>query len=194
MRSNTAQGILLHGIDLEEVAAWARGYERVTLDLGTGDGRFARELAGRCPVEGVIGVDTAGANLREAIRRSPENARFLVGDALALPEPLVELADQVTINFPWGSLLRALLEGDERLLPVLAGRECVILVNAGAMAEAGYRFENGIEALLRTLRRGHPRGLRWREIERDELRRIPTTWAKRLAFGRDPRAVEVVVR
>ncbi len=189
MQSNSAHGILLQGIDLEEISAWARGYERVTLDLGAGDGRFARDLAGRCPAEAVIGVDTAGANLREAIRRSPENARFVVGDALALPEPLVELADRVTINFPWGSLLRALLEGDERLLPVLAGRECVIRVNAGAMAEAGYRFEDGIEALLRTLRRDHPRRLRWHEIERDDLRRIPTTWAKKLAFGRDPRAV-----
>jgi hypothetical protein len=103
------------------------------------------------------------------------------------------LAGQVTINFPWGSLLRALLVGDDRVLGRLRGRDCTIRVNAGAMAEAGFGFDDGVQAVITALRRTNPHSLRWQVIGREELRRVPTTWAKRLAFGRDPRAVVVEV-
>jgi hypothetical protein len=189
----SSKGYVLQGNDLEAIAAWAREYERISLDLGTGDGRFARDLARRNPAQGVMAVDTAGVNVRDAARRAPENARFIVGDALYLPEDITRLATTVTINFPWGSLLHALLAGDERLLTCLFGKRCAVRINAGAMEEAGYTFDEGIQALLAALRGTSPRSLSWRVIEREELKQMPTTWAKRLAFGRDPRAVVVKV-
>ena len=61
------------------------------------------------------------------------------------------------------------------------------------MEEAGFGFDDGVQALLAVMRQTSPRSLRWRVIGRDELKQVPTTWAKRLAFGRDPRAVMVEI-
>jgi tRNA G46 methylase TrmB len=90
-------------MDGTAVAAWAAGRRGVTIDLGAGDGRFARELARRRPEEGAIAVDLAAANMRDASRRAGGNALFVVADALALPDALAGVATRVTIQFPWGA-------------------------------------------------------------------------------------------
>lgn len=65
-----------------------------------------------------------------------------------------------------------------------------IRLNAGALAEAGYTLESGGVRVRRALREGgfdvlgDPVLLGTRE-----LRRCHTTWAKQLAYDRDPRAV-----
>ncbi len=65
-----------------------------------------------------------------------------------------------------------------------------VRLNAGAVAEAGYTLEFGGARIRQVLHEG---GF---EIAGDllrldprELQQCPTTWAKRLAYGRDPRAV-----
>jgi hypothetical protein len=82
-----------------------------------------------------------------------------------------------------------LLKGDVRLLEVLPGMRCEIRVNAGALAEQGFAFEAGIEAIRRSIRSLSPARLSTELMDRQALRSFRTTWAKRLAFGRDPRAV-----
>ena len=56
---------------------------------------------------------------------------------------------RITINFPWGSLLAALLDGDPALLDGLIalaqpGATLEIRLNRGALAEAGYTPEAGV--------------------------------------------------
>jgi hypothetical protein len=63
-------------------------------------------------------------------------------------------------------------------------------VNAGAFAEAGYAYDAGIEQLTSNLVTANRR-VQVRHLTREDLRQVPSTWAKRLAFGRDPRAVEI---
>ncbi len=184
-------------MDAAEVAAWAATYKDITIDLGAGDGRFVRHFAEQHPGRGVIAVDLCEAKLRAASRKAPGNALFVVADALALPGELGGLASRITINFPWGSLLRALVHGDPGLLAGLEaitnGRAILALVlNAGALAEVGWALAPGgerITAALRTIgaSAGEPR-----LVDPSELRGYPTTWAKRLAFGRDPSAVRIV--
>ena len=63
-------------------------------------------------------------------------------------EELGGMASKITINFPWGSLLTALLDGEPRLLEGLlaisrAGAALEVRLNAGALAEAGYTLESG---------------------------------------------------
>jgi hypothetical protein len=169
------------------LTTWAAGYDGLTLDLGAGDGAFIRHQATRQPNQAFIGIDTCGTNAREHSRRLAENARFVVADALAVPPELTELATMVTVNFPWGSLLNALLDGEPRLRALLLGGESIIRVNAGALTEQGYEFEAGIARIAGHLRPARPTLTR---LDRQSLRQIPTTWSKRLAFGRDPRAVE----
>lgn len=180
-------------IDASELARLLAGYDHVHVDIGTGDGRFVRHVAQICPRHFVIGVDACRENLYATARKSPPNALFVIANAQFLPEELRRLAIHLSINFPWGSLLEGLLAGDSGLMDGLAtiarpGAKIAIRLNAGALSEAGWPAEQGVERVRETLNNN---GFVVREpmvLDASELRAIPTTWAKRLAFGRDPRA------
>jgi hypothetical protein len=176
--------------DSSELVAWAARHDAVTLDLGAGDGRFARAWALAQPTSAVIAVDTCADNARSLLRRAPGNLRFVVADACALPADFLALADEVAINFPWGRLMRALLDPGAHLAGALGQHRYTLRVNAGAFAEAGYAYDAGVERLMVNLAGSGDR-LQVRHLDRNDLRQIPTTWARRLAFGRDPRAVEL---
>ena len=144
-------------IDAPAVVMWAAAYHDVTVDLGTGDGRFVRRLAEAHPVAAAIGVDTCQANLRKTSRAAPGNALFLVADALALPADLSGIATRVTVNFPWGSLLRGLVEGNDGLLDGLraigrTGAALEVTVNGEALAELGLSLETGGQRIVDALR------------------------------------------
>jgi hypothetical protein len=172
-------------------------YSQLLLDLGTGDGRFVRHTAVSHPAMLAIGLDACRDPLRAGGRRVPDNTLFLVANVLEPPVELVALRRQLshlTIHFPWGSLLTGLLAGDTNLLSLCAdvarpGARLEVWLNAGALAEAGFELEAGARRVRRTLR---SIGF---EVETPEpcdaraLRACPTTWAHRLAFGRDPRAL-----
>jgi len=181
-------------IDMPELAQWLAGYDRVLMDIGTGDGRFVQHVARTCPQQFVIGIDACRENLRASSRNVPPNALFVIANAQALPRELYGLAAHVTINFPWGSLLNGLLTGDPALLESLAAiaRPDAILevrLNGGALAEAGWGLENGGERVRQVLRASEFGVKSAVVLEVHDLRAYPTTWAKRLAFGRDPRAL-----
>ncbi len=181
-------------MDEAAVAAWTAGYQETIVDLGTGDGRFVRHLSGQHPGVGVIGVDVCAANLRIASREVVRNALFVVADALALPDELSRVATHVTVNFPWGSLLRGFLTGHPGLLAGLGavgsgGATLDIRLNAGALGEAGWTLEAGSERVTLLLRDAGLHVGPTRVLGPADLCRWPTTWAKRLAFGRDPRAI-----
>ena len=191
-------GTRVERVDAAAVAAWAANYREVVIDLGTGDGRFVRDVARRGPEVGAIGVDLCEANLRGISRGAPGNALFVVADALAPPAELSRLASHLTINFPWGSLLRGLLAGDDGLLTGLrslarAGAALDVRLNAGALGEAGWTLETGADRVAAALVRAGFAIVAARELPVAALREVPTTWAKRLAFGRDPRAVQLKV-
>jgi 16S rRNA (adenine(1408)-N(1))-methyltransferase len=180
-------------IDTRALVRRARAKDCALLDLGAGDGRFIAQMARAYPEGLAIGLDACQENLIEQSRRAPENAIFLVANALALPEELARIATRLTINFPWGSLLRGLLDDPaycERIA-ILArpGATLDIVVNGGALAEAGWELVAGAARIRSNLRAAGfalRAPLAWGAAE---LRAYPTTWARRLAFGRDPRAV-----
>lgn len=181
-------------LDAAEFEAWAANYDEVTLDLGAGDGRLVRELAAKHPTSAVIGLDLCAKNLSRMSRKATRNALFVVGDALSMPNELHGLAARVTINFPWGSLLRGLLDEcpDQARGLASAGRQGArfqLALNSTALAEAGCTWHSGGERVGATLARAGFAGLTVTSLGPRELRCWPTTWAKRLAFGRDPRAI-----
>jgi 16S rRNA (adenine(1408)-N(1))-methyltransferase len=182
-------------IDAARLAADVAGYDDVLIDVGTGDGRYVLHVARSSPTWFTIGVDACRENLRKASRKAPDNALYVFANALALPKELGGMASKVTINFPWGSLLTGLLDGEPTLLEGLLaisrpGAALEVGLNGGALAEAGYTLESGGARIRRVLRQGgfEVAGDPLR-LDARELRRCPTTWAKRLAYGRDPRAV-----
>ena len=76
----------------------------------------------------VIGVDADAGSMVEASRRAARatrrgglpNALFVVAAAEALPAELDGRADALTVHFPWGSLLRGLLDADPAIVAGLA--------------------------------------------------------------------------
>jgi len=85
--------------------------------------------ARRHPDALVIGVDTNAANLIEASRRAARsvskgglpNLLFIVADATEALSALAGRVDILTITLPWGSLLRAVLEGERAFALAVAG-------------------------------------------------------------------------
>jgi 16S rRNA (adenine(1408)-N(1))-methyltransferase len=116
----------------------------VTIDVGTGDGRAVLATAAAEPTTLVIGIDANAASMAEASRRAAGSARkggfpnalFVLAAAEAPPDELKALAAGVTVQFPWGSLLRGCLGADaavaEGIAQLLAPRGTVQLLLAPA--------------------------------------------------------------
>lgn len=185
-------------LDLNTTDLYARlaNYNRIVLDLGTGDGKFAFCHADKFPNHYVIGVDSCRENLHEHSRAKLPNLLYIIASAQALPHELHGLVSHITINFPWGSLLESLLIGDDRLLSGLesvAGSSAAvdIRLNGGALAEQGWSLEDGTKCIFENLTSAGWNLRKPEMLDSRALRAFPSTWAKRLAFGRDPRAVQL---
>ena len=191
IRGKTSQSLDANGLRTR-----LENYERVFLDLGTGDGRYVRTLAEQHPDWFVIGVDACRENLRPSSRLDLPNALFIIANARALPQEFYGLISHVAINFPWGSLLESLLTGDPVLMNGLAQiskphTKIDIRLNGGALAEAGSCLEAGTQTIFDHMNRygwitKHPY-----LMDNHALQKFSTTWAKRLAYGRDPRAMAI---
>ena len=98
------------------------------IDVGTGDGRFVLAEARARPGVLVVGIDAMAEAMSDASRRAGAkpsrggvgNAVFVCAPAEELPGLLAGLADEITVNYPWGSLLRALALPDTGVLAGLA--------------------------------------------------------------------------
>ncbi len=190
----TIRGKLSLDLDLNRLKDRAKNYQRVVLDLGTGDGRFVRYLADKNPDWFVIGVDSCRENLRISSRIELPNVLFVIANAHNLPYELNGLISCVTINFPWGSLLESLLAGDNALMNGLASvskpnAQLAINLNGGALTEVGTNLEDGAETIRNSMNRFGWNIKKLSTMDHNILRSFPTTWAKRLAYGRDPRAI-----
>ncbi|MDQ3800898.1 MAG: class I SAM-dependent methyltransferase [Acidobacteriota bacterium] len=101
--------------------------EGVVVDIGTGDGRFVSAAARANPNKFYIGIDANAKPLekistkatRKPAKGGLPNVLFLQAAVENLPEELNASADEIHIHFPWGSLLRAVVSGDENVLRAL---------------------------------------------------------------------------
>ena len=195
----TIRGKTPHILDLNGLKARLTNYQRVLLDLGTGDGRYVHALADRNPDWFIIGVDACRENLEEHSRAKASNMLFLIASAQDLPHELSGLVSHITINFPWGSLLQSLLAGDSSLLN---GLSCIahqkayieIFLNGGATAENGVDLKSGAIRIRENLWDAGWRSAAPYPISISALQKYPTTWARRLAHGRDPRVMALCGR
>lgn len=186
-------------IDQADLHALASRYQSVQIDLGTGDGRYAARLARAHPDRLVIGIDAYRENLRRTSRldRAPSNVVYAIANAQDLPNELNEIATHISILLPWGSLLRGLLGDEPGVIEGLAriarpGADLELYLNVAALAEAGWELMTGAEQVRRMLPRA---GFEPGEIEIlsvSELRRLPSSWARRLAAGPQPESVRVL--
>jgi hypothetical protein len=78
-------------------------------------GRLSQHLTRKTTERGAIGGDRCQTSMGRASRGEAANVLFVVADARASPEELRQVASRVTINVPWGSLLRGLVHGRDCL-------------------------------------------------------------------------------
>lgn len=171
-------------------------YTHTLIDLGTGDGRFVRCLAEKYTESFFIGIDACRENLRLNSQQNLPNALFIIASAQALPKELNGLASRVSINFPWGSLLESLLRSDAALIDGLSAisrpqASLEIYLNGDALRTAGWTLDSGADQIEATLTASGWRTKSRGSLDAQALRSLSSTWAKRLAFGRDPRAVRL---
>lgn len=178
--------------------------------MGTGDGRLPFTLARHAPDRLFIGIDANAAGLRElsnrAFRARVPNLLYVRAAAEDLPTELAGLADRVSVVLPWGSLLaavarpsvsvlsgvRALCQPDAKLTVVLAldaDRDRSQVQRLGLATPLGDDLES---RLTHGYREAGFRILSLRTSE--ELRRWPSTWASRLAWGRSQSVWELEAR
>lgn len=130
---------------------------RTLIDVGTGDGRFVYRWAGAHPETYCIGVEPVGERMREVSHRAGRkparggrpNALFVVASVQALPEELAGLADTLSINFPWASLLSAVVLPEPAVLTALrrlarAGGELIVLLNQSVFDDRSYAERLGL--------------------------------------------------
>ena len=172
------------------------------IDLGTGDGRAVVARARRDPRALVIGIDASVAAMAESSLRAARSARkgglpnalFLAAAAEALPAELRARADELTIHFPWGSLLRATLATPEAATG--AAGIAALLAPAGqvtALVSVDARDRLGLPPLCATdapelAARWATHGLvlTWfAPAGQTEIKATGSSWARRLGAGRD---------
>jgi 16S rRNA (adenine(1408)-N(1))-methyltransferase len=169
------------------------------MDLGTGDGRAVIDRARREVDTLVIGIDASSAAMAETSRRAARaprrgglpNALFVVAAAEHPPVELAGVADELSIIFPWGSLLAGALALD----PAAADGIASLVVPMGCVRILASAVDDDRLALgpLDTddaaglSARWSCHGLRlssYRRATAEELDASGSSWARRLAAGR----------
>ena len=168
------------------------------MDVGAGEGGYVLHRARIEPTTFAIAIDASPDALASgawrARRASLPNVAFLVEGVERLPRELASVADEVTIHFPWGSLLRGLLDGSSAIVGPIAGlmkdgAELRVLLSAGERDGLAELTPSVIASRSEDFA-GHGLRLvdaRWASgaIVRDSR----SAWAKRLGVGRTRPAV-----
>ena len=136
------------------------------------------------------------------------NAMFIQAAVEDLPEELDGIAGKIHINFPWGSLLRAVATGD---VVVLASLRRIAAENARLEIVIGIDVEKDTSELARLqipdFTADHLRTeliaryesadfsvIDCRELVKSEWSRIETTWARRLGVSESRRVFRLMLR
>ena len=186
------------------------------IDIGTGDGRFVSAAARANPNKFYIGIDANAKPLekismkatRKASKGGLPNVLFVQAAVESLPAELNATADEIHIHFPWGSLLRAVVSGDENVLEALrriCAPECLVEIIIGIDEE---RDKSEIERLalpvlsddylenvllpkyavagFDVLEKGSLTASEWSKLE--------TSWARKLQGGANRKVTYLILR
>lgn len=203
---NVIQGKQLINWNRAAICERLAGFQRLVVDLGTGAGDYVYHLAKANPQNLYIGIDAAAEAMAPAAARAAKkpcrggltNLIYVVASAEALPMALEGLVDQVTVVLPWGSLRDGLVLGDGPILTELRrickpGATIEVTLTYSESYEGATMMDRGLPSLnLSSFRVGlsglyGARGLELRKmatVGNEEIKGIPSVWAKKLAYGR----------
>ena len=190
--------------------------EGVVIDIGTGDGRFVYNCARANPSKFYIGIDANAKPLekismkatRKPVKDGLANVLFIQAAIENLPEELNAAADEIHIHFPWGSLLRAVVLGNETVLQNLrriCAPECLIEIVVGIDEE---RDKSEIERLdlpqlsleyLKNVLIPKYEAANFAVLEKGILdssdwSKLETSWARRLHGGKNRKVTYLILQ
>ena len=190
----------------DALVAVRAGFTTTIVDVGTGDGRFAYHLASADPARLAIGIDAldepmgeiAAKSARKPARGGRPNLVLLRAAIEALPPELLGVADEVSVQLPWGSLLEGIVLARDDVLGGLAAlcapsaRLAVTLNGEIWLDSTPLRYEHlpvpTPEYVADVVAAGLARvGISFgaaRYASAAEAKALPTTWARKLGHGR----------
>lgn len=203
---NILDGKNLKSIDSLQLESTVAGFDKICVDIGTGDGRNIYRKAKAEPGTFFIGIDPVKDNMEEIavkLNKKPEkgglkNVVLAVAAAENMPPELHRIADTVTVLFPWGILLEGVVKPIDEFIDAVAetaksgGKFEFITtyspayeentIETRAMPELSIDYFNGeyTEILKK-------HGLIVESVEmldNEFVKGFDSKWARRLAFGR----------
>ena len=195
--------INIDSLQLENIVA---GFDKICVDIGTGDGRNIYRKAKAEPGTFFIGIDPVKDNMEEIavkLNKKPEkgglkNVVLAVAAAENMPPELHRIADTVTVLFPWGILLEGVVKPIDEFIDAVAetaksgGKFEFITtysptyeentIETRAMPELSIDYFNGEYT---DILKKH--GLIVESVEmldNEFVKGFDSKWARRLAFGR----------
>lgn len=190
-------------IHLSEFLQKTEHFDKKIIDLGTGDGRFVYTNAQLTPQILFIGVDTLAGLMEEysykASKKNLDNAIFVLGSADKFIGGVSKYADFIYINLPWGSLLKFVIDANELFLANLyrlLKPKGKVIINLGYTQEIEQKEVNKLqlpplsEKFIRQTLAVHYQSYGFKlvsvkELQKNEISEIGTTWSKRLKYGKD---------
>ena len=190
-------------INKEELKVLIKDYPSVEIDLGTGDGRFVYKKALVNPNVFFIGIDPSEKQIqiysREAVRKKLKNILFVVSSIENMPNELESTSDRIYISFPWGTLLEYVVkptkEGIVELSKLLKDKGKIEIVFGYAPEFEPSETErlqlpligNELieESIIPIFESSGFKSEGYSKLNKEELKDIETTWAKKLKFGKD---------
>ena len=178
-------------------------FQRIWLDIGTGDGLFVYRSARENSDVLCIGLEPAWKNCAETSSRALKkeskggaaNALFVRGAIEKPPLELSGLAERVFVNYPWGSLLSGMAKPDASVLANLRGlcaaqAEVLVSLNYSVFLDKTLRDSLGLSELdeeraENVLRPAYKEaGLELVEVAVfDGMADVSTSWGKHLVAG-----------
>lgn len=176
------------------------------VDIGTGDARYPYAIATDRPQWLVVGLDALDAQMEEiaakATRKITKGGRanlvLLRASAEAMPAELAGVADEVTVQLPWGRLLEGIVTADASVIDGI-----VSIMAAGAQLSVTLNGEIWIDSLPNryadlpvptpayvaevvapAFERAGVAVVEARVLSAREAKSVPTTWARKLGHAR----------
>lgn len=198
-------------LDKETFRNMCGKYEKVILDLGTGDGRFVFKNALKNKSTLYIGLDPAEKQIqiysKKSNRRRLKNALYVIGSLENLPDELYSTVDKIFINLPWGTLLEKIVKSNEtyiRELSTILKKDGEIEIIFGYLPELEpseterlslplIENESDVLKTFSTFKKTFE-VIEMKRLLKEDLDKIETTWAKKLKFGKDRFIYKIVLR
>lgn len=177
------------------------------VDIGCGDGKLIYEIAKNNPDYFCIGIDPNFKGLEDISKktyRKPEkgglkNLIFIHSGVETLPAELANIANEVQINFPWGSLLQGVILAEKSVIDNIKmiaedNARLVIYTTYDDKFEENYRKERELPELtieyINTVMNDSLSdfGIKLTEarlLDEDEKSELSSTWAKKILSARN---------